>query len=45
MDIGCGGNSPLETKLVFPKSRYIGIDRDFNYHNNKFSVNLIDKKI
>ncbi len=45
LDIGCGGNSPLETKLVFPQSRYIGIDRDFNYHNNKLSVSLIDKKI
>ena len=45
LDIGCGGNSPYETKLVFPKARYVGIDRDFNYHNNELSIKLIDKKI
>ena len=45
LDIGCGGNSPFITKLVFPKSRYVGIDRDFNYHNSLNSINLIDKKI
>lgn len=45
LDIGCGGNSPIETKFVFPNSRYVGIDRDFNYHNNEISINTIDKKI
>ena len=45
LDIGCGGNSPQNTKIVFPLSRYVGIDRDFSYHNNKISLSLIDKKI
>ena len=45
LDIGCGGNSPLITKIVFPVSRYVGIDRDFNYHNSLDSIKIIDKKI
>ena len=45
LDIGCGGNSPVETKLVFPRSRYVGVDRDFSYHNDQLSISLIDKKI
>ena len=38
LDIGCGGNSPYQTKLIFPNSRYVGVDRDFNYHNDKNSI-------
>lgn len=45
LDIGCGGESPLQTKIVFPYSRYIGIDRDFKYHNSQKSIDIIDKKI
>ena len=45
MDIGCGGNSPYLTKIIFPLARYVGIDRDFNYHNSPTSLDLIDKKI
>ena len=45
LDIGCGGNSPLLTKKVFPYSKYTGIDRDFSYHNNKLSLELIDERI
>lgn len=45
LDIGCGGNSPYLTKIIFPFSRYVGIDRDFNYHNNAEAINLIDRKI
>lgn len=45
LDIGCGGNSPSITKLVFPFCKYTGIDRDFHYHNNENSIKLIDKKI
>ena len=45
LDIGCGGQSPLQTKILFPNSRYIGIDRDFKYHNSSKSVEMIDKKI
>ena len=45
LDIGCGGNSPYLTKLIYPNCRYVGIDRDFSYHNSQNSINLIDKKI
>ena len=45
LDIGCGGNSPLLTKIIFPFSIYTGIDRDFYYHNNKLSLELIDERI
>ena len=45
LDIGCGGESPLQTKIIFPYSRYIGIDRDFKYHNSLKSIEIIDKKI
>lgn len=45
LDIGCGGDSPYQTKIIFPFSRYVGLDRDFNYHNSHKSINLIDRKI
>ena len=45
LDIGCGGNSPFLTKIIFPHSKYTGIDRDFSYHNNQLSQDLIDVKI
>ena len=45
LDIGCGGNSPLLTKIIFPLSIYTGIDRDFSYHNNNLSLELIDERI
>ena len=45
LDIGCGGGSPKKTKIVFPFSRYVAIDRDFGYHNNLNVIDLIDRKI
>ena len=45
LDIGCGGGSPELTKIVFPNSRYVAIDRDFCYHNSENSIKMIDRKI
>ena len=45
LDIGCGGGSPKKTKIVFPFSRYVAIDRDFGYHNSRNIIELIDRKI
>ena len=45
LDIGCGGNSPLLTKIIFPFSIYTGIDRDFTITITNYHLNLLMKEL
>lgn len=45
LDVGCGGNSASEIKIILPHSRYVGVDRTLDYHNSADSLLAIDEFI
>lgn len=42
LDVGCGNNSALYTKILSPSCRYAGIDIG-DYNNSETSINMMDE--
>ena len=44
LDVGCGNDSPIRTKIILPNCKYTGIDIE-NYNQSLNPVNVADKYI